>query len=212
MARLDYPDSAHVADVMREFPPPLHNMNIGRMLSHAPTLAAPYYNTYAAALQSLELDPKLRQLAILRVAERARAEYVLVQHRALAKLAGLTDEQISAAGEPAHDSACYWSEPACFTYVQRHVLAFTDAVLTCTRVSDALFERVHHVLSPREIVELVLVIGWYWTACRLTTTLDIEPEHALGHGVIAMLQIEQDKRSAQAASAADSAPVEPVHF
>jgi len=205
MARLDYPDCAHVADVMREFPQPLRNMNIGRMLSHAPTLTAPYYNTYAAALQSLELDPKLRQLAILRVAERAGAEPVLVQHRALAKLAELTDEQISAAGEPAGGGAC-------FTYVQRQVLAFTDAVLAGPRVSDALFERIDRVLAPREIVELVLVIGWYWTACRLTTTLDIEPEHALGHGVIAMLQVEQDKRSAQAVAADDTAAVDPVHF
>ena len=30
MARLDYPDCAHVADVMREFPQPLRNMNIDR--------------------------------------------------------------------------------------------------------------------------------------------------------------------------------------
>jgi AhpD family alkylhydroperoxidase len=209
MARLDYPDSAHVADVMREFPQPLRNMNIGRMLSHAPTLAAPYYNTYAAALQSLQLDPKLRQLAILRVAERARAEYVLVQHRALAKRAGLTDVQISAAGKYGSDSTCYC---ACFTYVQRLVLAFVDEVIAGPRVSDALFERIHRVLSPREIVELVLLIGWYWTACRLTTTLDIEPEQALGHGVIALLQAEQDKRSAQPVAADDTVAVDPVHF
>ena len=73
--------------------------------------------------------------------------------------------------------------------------------MAAPRLSDAVFERIHHVLSPREIVELVLVIGWYWTVCRLTTTLDIEPEHALGHGVIAMLQVEQDKRSGQPAGA-----------
>jgi len=85
-------------------------------------------------------------------------------------------------------------------------------VLAGPRASDALFERIDRVLAPREIVELVLVIGWYWTACRLTTTLDIEPEHALGHGVIAMLQVEQDKRSAQAVAADDTAAVDPVHF
>jgi len=50
------------------------------------------------------------------------------------------------------------------------------------------------VLTPREIVELLLVIGWYWTACRLTTALEIEPEHAFGHGVLAMQQLEQAKR------------------
>ena len=56
------------------------------------------------------------------------------------------------------------------------------------------------MLTPREIVELLLVIGWYWTACRLTTRLEIEPEHAFGHGVLAMLQLEQAKRAGRLAA------------
>jgi alkylhydroperoxidase family enzyme len=212
MARLAYADPSDVTQVLRSFPPPLQNMNIGRMLSHAPTLAAPYYDTYAAALNGLELDPKLRQLAILRVAERASARYLLVQHRPLARIAGLTDQQISAAGQPGFDNGCYWSESGCFTHVQRHVLAFTDAVVAGPRISDGLFERIRNVLTPREIVELLLLIGWYWTACRLTTTLEIEPEHPLGHGVLAMLEFEQAKRSGQLATAADGAGLDRVHF
>jgi alkylhydroperoxidase family enzyme len=212
MARLAYADPSDVTQVMRPFRPPLRNMNIARMLSHAPTLAAPYYNTYAAALQELELDPKLRQLAILRVAERASASYILAQHRPLARISGLTDQQISAAGEPGFDSGCYWSESSCFTHVQRHVLAFTDAVIARPRISDGLFERIRNVLTPREIVELLLVIGWYWTACRLTTTLEIEPEHALGHGVLAVLEFEQAKRSGELATGAGNADLDPVHF
>jgi alkylhydroperoxidase family enzyme len=204
MTRLAYPDPAHVADIMGAYPVPLRHMRIGRTVSHAPTLVAPYYATYAAALQDLALDPKLRQLAILRVAEAADAPYVLAQHRPIARIAGLTDEQIEAAGEPTLDKPC-------FTYVQKLVLAFADEVGAAPHVSDALFERIKSVLTPREIVELLLVIGWYWTACRLTTALEIEPEHAFGHGVLAMLQLEQDKRSAQAVAADDTA-ADPVHL
>lgn len=212
MARLPYPDPAYLADVMQELPVPLRHMRVGQTVSHAPTLLAPYYNTYAAALNGLELDPKLRQLAILRVAEHASAVYVLAQHRPLARIAGLTDQQITAAGQPGFDSGCYWSETSCFTHVQRHVLAFTDAVIDGPRISDGLFERVRDILTPREIVELLLVIGWYWTACRLTTTLELEPEHTLGHGVLAMLEFEQAKQSGQLEAAAGSADLDPVHF
>ena len=201
MARIAYPDPSDVAELMRRFPPPLRHMNIGRMVSHAPTLVAPYYNTYAAALQSLELDPQLRQLAILRVAERASAEYVLVQHRALARLAGLTDQQISAARPLDLDSTSYWSDSACYSHVQKLVLEFTDEVIAGARISSPVFERIRSVLTPREIVELLLVIGWYWTACRLTTTLEIEPEHALGRGVISMLEAEQARRAGQPSAA-----------
>ena len=134
MARIAYPDPSDVAELMRRFQPPLQHMNIGRMVSHAPTLVAPYYNTYAAALQPLELDPQLRQLAILRVAERASAEYVLVQHRALSKLAGLTDQQISAARPPDLDSISYWSDSTCYSHVQKLVLAFADEVIAGPRI------------------------------------------------------------------------------
>ena len=192
MTRLAYPDPAHVAQVMQEFPAPMRHMRIGQTVSHAPTLVAHYYATYAAVLQDLALDPKLRQLAILRVAEAADAPYVLAQHRAIARIAGLTDGQIAAAGEPTLDNPC-------FTYVQKLVLAFVDEVGAAPHVSDALFERIRSVLTSREIVELVLVIGWYWTACRLTTALEIEPEHAFGHGVLAMLQLDQAKRAGKPA-------------
>ncbi len=201
MARLAYPDPSDVAELMRRFPPPLRHMNIGRIVSHAPTLIAPYYNTYAAVLQLMELDPQLRQLAILRVAERASAEYVLVQHRALARLAGLTDQQISAARPPDLDSTGYWSDSSCYSQVQRLVLAFVDGVIAGPRISNAVFERIRSVLTPREIVELLLLIGWYRTACRVTTTLEIEPEHALGHGLISVLQVEQARRAGQPAAA-----------
>jgi alkylhydroperoxidase family enzyme len=205
MARLAYPDPSDVAELMRRFPPPLRHMNIGRMVSHAPTLIAPYYNTYAALPQSLELDPQLCQLAILRVAERSSAEYVLVKHRALAKLAGLTDQQISAARPPDLDSTSYWSDSSCYSHVQKLVLAFVDEVIAGTRISNAVFERIRSVLTPREIVELLLLIGWHWTACRLTTTLEIEPEHALGHGPISLLEVERDRRAGQPAAVARDA-------
>ena len=200
MARLAYPDPSDVAELMRRFPPPVRQMNIGRMVSHAPTLVAPYYNSYAAVVQSLELDPQLRQLAILRVAERASAEYVLVEHRALAKLAGLTDQQISAARPADLDSTSYWSDPTCYSRVQKLVLAFTDEVIAGPRIPNPVFEQIRSVLTPRGIVELLLLIGWCWTACRLTTTLEIEPEHALGHGLISVLEIERERRARQTAA------------
>jgi hypothetical protein len=114
---------------------------------------------------------------------------VLVQHRELAKLAGLTDDQIGAVGQARLDISC-------FTYVQTLVLAFTDEVIGRARMSNWLFEAIHSTLTPREIVELILVIGWYWTACRLTTTLEIEPEQALGQAVTTMLMAQGEDRSA----------------
>jgi alkylhydroperoxidase family enzyme len=164
---------------MRELPEPLRHTTIGRILSHAPTLIVPYYASYAALLDGLELDAGLRQLAILRVAARAESAYIRAQHTALAQLVGVSDEQIDAAREPVIDAACLGP-------IEQLVLAVVDEVIDAPRISDSLFQRLCASLSPRETVELLLVIGWYWTACRLTTALDVEPETALGHQALAM--------------------------
>jgi 4-carboxymuconolactone decarboxylase len=172
MARLPYPGPSYVARVMHQFPEQLQRTNIGRMLSYAPNALAPYYSFSFALLDQLELDPKLRELTILRVAQRTEAQYAWTQHVALAQLVGVSDEQIAALLEG--DTA---SEH--FSAKEQLVLAFADEVLETPRLSDALFERMRRLFSPREIVELVLVVGWYWTAGRLMTSLDIEPDPSL---------------------------------
>ena len=42
--------------------------------------------------------------------------------------------------------------------------------------------------SSREIVELLLVVGWYWAVSRLMTNLDLEPDSALGTQALKMLR------------------------
>jgi 4-carboxymuconolactone decarboxylase len=181
MARLPYPEPASVAAAMQPFPERLQHKNIGRMLSHAPTALAPYYACYNVVLDQLELDPKLRQLAILRVVQRTQAHYAWVQHGALAHLLGVSDAHIAALQQEAGAA-----EP--FTAKEQMVLAFVDAVLHTPRLSDPLFEQMRRLFSPREIVELLLIIGWYWTAGRLMTTLDLEPDPALGTQALEMLR------------------------
>ena len=67
-------------------------------------------------------------------------------------------------------------------------MAFAGEVMRTPRLSDALFEHMRSHFSSREIVELLLVVGWYWTVGRLMTTLDIEPDAALGTRALQMLR------------------------
>src|SRR5215472_1062295 len=99
MARLSYPYPAYVAEIMQPFPERLQHTNIGRMLSYAPTTLAPYYTFSATLLDQLSLDPALRELTILRVAQRTEAQYAWAQHVALARLVGVSDAQVAALHE-----------------------------------------------------------------------------------------------------------------
>ena len=84
IARLPYPGPSNVSRVMHQLPEQLHRTNIGRMLSYAPNALASYYSFSFALLDQLELDPKLRELIILRVVHRTEAQYAWTQHVALA--------------------------------------------------------------------------------------------------------------------------------
>jgi AhpD family alkylhydroperoxidase len=125
----------------------------------------------------LELDPRLRELAILQVAADAEARYEWVQHAAIARHVGVTDEQIAAV------EAGRFADPS-LTDADRAVLLFAREVVAGPRVSDAAFVRVREQLSPREIVELLLTVGNYLMLARVMTTLELELDDPAGERVL----------------------------
>lgn len=48
-----------------------------------------------------------------------------------------------------------------FTLRERILLAFTDEVIHNTRVSDPTFAQAREEFSPRELVELLITIGYF---------------------------------------------------
>lgn len=172
MARIPYADPDAYAGAVRDAMEMLPPLNVFRMLAHAETAFPPYLRMASAILTELELDPGLRELAILQVAKQSEAEYEWIQHVALARHAGLEDEQIEAVRTGEFEAA------ECLSSTQRALLAFTAAVVADPRTPDATFDRVRDVLNSREIVELLLTIGSYLMLARLMTTLEIELDPA----------------------------------
>jgi 4-carboxymuconolactone decarboxylase len=177
VARLPYVDPEDAPPRVREALAALPPLNIFRMLAHAETAFRPYLRFGGAILGELELDPKLRELAILRVAKLSEAEYEWVQHVAIGRHAGLTDEQIAAV-EHANLSA------DCLDEAQRAVLAFAGELVGGPHVADSVFEELARHLSPREIVELLLTAGSYLMLARMMTALEIEVDPPSGSAVV----------------------------
>jgi alkylhydroperoxidase family enzyme len=145
-------------------------LKIFRMMAHAETNFRPLLALGTSILAQQQLSPKLRELAILRVARLSPAEYEWVQHVPIALGAGASQEQVDALERGD-------IEAACFDAVERAVLRFTTEVVRDVRASDATFAALAGRLSTREIVELVLAVGYYMLIARLleTTGVDIEP-------------------------------------
>jgi alkylhydroperoxidase family enzyme len=147
------------------------------MLAHADSAFIPYLTLGGALLAQLELDPKLRELAILLVALHTGAEYEWIQHVGIATALGITDHQINAVQRRDLKASCLDADA-------QLILAFTADVLQGPRAEEATFTALNNRFPARQIVELLLVIGTYQMLAHLMTNLDIDIDPAAGTTVI----------------------------
>jgi alkylhydroperoxidase family enzyme len=160
MARLPY------ADLSERLP----QLNIFRLLANAQTAFRPFMEYGAVLLRDLELDPVVREQAILRVAALTPgAEYEWVQHEAIGRAVGMTDEQIE---------ACRSGDPGDL------VLRFTEEVVRDASPSDETFAAMADCFPPRQIIELILVIGQYMMLARLMATAQIDVDPPIASALI----------------------------
>jgi 4-carboxymuconolactone decarboxylase len=178
MARLPYVDSATAPAEVRELLERLPvSLNIFKLMANATTCFRPMIQLGTAILGRQELSGRLRELAILRVARLSGAEYEWVQHVPIARSVGVGEDQVAALAAGRADASC-------FDAVDAAVLTFTTELVAAARPSDAAYEALARVLSPREIVELVLAIGYYMLIARLMETARIDLELPAGTRVV----------------------------
>jgi len=171
MARLPYVDPATAPEKVRETLERLPaKLNVFRMMAQAETCFRPLLQLGTAILARQALSPRLRELTILLVGRRSPAPYEWIQHVPIAKATGASDEQIAAVERGALDAACFDDR-------ERAVLAAAAELLERPRLGDASFAALERLFSPREIVELILTVGYYMMVARLleSTAVDIDP-------------------------------------
>jgi 4-carboxymuconolactone decarboxylase len=167
VARLPYVDPEQAPAPVREALDAVPPINIFRMVANADTAFRPWLAFGGALLSSLELDARLRELAILHVGRLSGAEYEWVQHVPIALAVGASEDEVAAVDRGELDADCLG--PA-----ERAVLQFTTEVVRDVRASDDAFAAAAEHLSPREIVELLLVIGNYMLVARVAESTKIE--------------------------------------
>ncbi|GIW43626.1 MAG: hypothetical protein KatS3mg077_0908 [Candidatus Binatia bacterium] len=168
MARLPYPEVTalpqDVRDALEQLPVQL---NVFRMLAHAATCFRPWLRLGTAILNELELDARLRELVILAVARETTCTYEWQQHAALARLVGVTDAQLAAV-------ECGDDRAACFSDLEQLVLDTAKGLLKNARLGDEIWQRLVRAFSPRQIVELCLVVGFYAMLARVLETTEVD--------------------------------------
>jgi 4-carboxymuconolactone decarboxylase len=166
VTRIPYPDPAKQSEAVRATLARAP-INIMKMVANA---SEPVFNGFGqfsgAFYQPSELDPMLREVAILRVGYLSKSAYEIFHHEGLGRQIGLSDGQIAAikAGRPS----------GALTPAQAAVMAFADDVIVNIRAGDATLAAVRAHLSDQAVVDLILVIGLYMTVSRLLETAGVE--------------------------------------
>jgi alkylhydroperoxidase family enzyme len=147
-------------------------LNVQKMTANAQSIFLQRSRLSNALFTQIVIDPKLREIAILRTAKDCHSVYEWTQHVPAAKHVGVTNEKIAAIEN--------WQSAGCFSEVERLVLQFTDEVNANVKASRATLEALKRHLSPGEIIELLVIIGhWRQTASILETT-EVELEDFAG--------------------------------
>lgn len=169
MARIPYADPAtaseEVRDLLGRLPVPL---NVFRMMAVAETNFRPLIALGSSILAQQQLDARLRELIILRVAKLSRCQYEWVQHVPIALASGCTEAEVQAIE---HDDLSGFDARA------RATLELATEMLHHVRASDAVLAAARAHLSDREVVETIVAVGFYMMVARLleTTGVDIDP-------------------------------------
>lgn len=148
-------------------------INVYKLLLHSPALAETWFAHNNAVRWKTELEGRLREMVIIRIAHLTGTQYMMRQHvPALAIPEGLTLEECDALGD--------WQDLPLFGMRERAVLAYTDAMTRDIEVPDDVFAGVKNCFSERQIVDLTVLIGTYNMTARVFRALEIDLEAPAG--------------------------------
>ncbi|MFC9659655.1 carboxymuconolactone decarboxylase family protein [Nocardia sp. NPDC127606] len=138
------------------------------VLAHHTELAGAWLAYNGLLLDRPLLDPRDRELVILRVAWRSESDYEWAQHVRMARALGVTDEQVEAVR--LGPQAPVWS------LVQRSLMAMTDQLLDQHRVDDTTWALLERHFDKRQLLELLFVAGSYLCLAMVLNSVALQPD------------------------------------
>lgn len=144
-------------------------VNLYRALAHAPELLEAWIAFAWALREHCDTPRSLRELAILRTAQRTLSQYEWHQHRRMAAEAGVDEHKVA--------ELAMWRVSSAFTGAERAVLALTDALVD-GHIPDEVNAALAEHFGPRARVELTLTAAFYCAVPRLLDALRVPVETA----------------------------------
>jgi alkylhydroperoxidase family enzyme len=155
--------NSHPADLTQEQKKQFDRVpiNLTRMLLHCPVPMVQSFLDFALSFRTGNLEPKLRELVILRMATVRGSSYELMHHLPAAKMVGWTELEIS---------SITLAQASGLDERQTVMIQMVDECSQLGKVSDCTFQKAEKLFSVAEIAEATLLAGLYeMLACFLKT-------------------------------------------
>jgi alkylhydroperoxidase family enzyme len=153
--------------------PTLAELNIFRTLLRHPQLAKVVSELLMMLLSDgNKLDPRLRELLIMRIGWVTSCDYEWTQHWPIAKLFGINEDHLLAVRD--------WQNADCFDAADRAVLAATDDTLQHGRILDPTWDACMEALEePEVLLELSVAIGAWRLISQLARSTGVKLEEGV---------------------------------
>ena len=146
---------------------PMGQLNIFRTLGKHPKVFEAFGRLGGFLLSGKGLPARERELVILRTGWRSGSIYEWGQHVVIGTREGVTDEEITRLRTPGYEG---WSE------ADRPFIAFADELCQTNDVTDATWAPLAARLSEEQLIELVMLGGFYRMVAGALNALGIERE------------------------------------
>jgi AhpD family alkylhydroperoxidase len=172
-ARIPLPTDDELTPEHREMLEKVPPLNVFRMVAGTRRGLRPFMQLGAAALSS-SMDARRREIAVLRVAHATSAGYERAQHERLARLAGVTDEEIAAIAV---------EEPVASLDQEANLICrVADEVSRDVRLSDEALARLIELYGAREASDVILLVSYYNMVSRFLESTRVELEKEVPEG------------------------------
>jgi 4-carboxymuconolactone decarboxylase len=137
---------------------------IATFVNH-PDLTRSYLTFSFYLLTRSTLAPRLRELAVLRIAHLTSCAYEWDEHVTIGKQSGLSDDDIVSLqrGEAADD-------------FDQTVLTATDELVDQTRITDSTWAALGERMDTHQLMDFVFTVGGYHMLAMALNTFGVEPK------------------------------------
>ncbi|HTU84658.1 MAG TPA: hypothetical protein VMF57_03730 [Solirubrobacteraceae bacterium] len=152
-------------------------VNVFRIMLRSPRIATLCVQLGSAQFGSGSLPAADRELAILTAGSCFGSAYETSQHEAISGAFGVSAAQRGAI------AVHQWDSPD-LSPAQQALVAFVAAVADGPRVPDDLFDAIQRYYSDQQVVEAVILTGYYFLIARVSTVLDVPQDPQPGDAVV----------------------------